>query len=72
MSPKNKVTSMCGHNIIGPYTVKNVIADVRKGKIKAEAAAKEMAESCLCGLFNPVRAALLIQNMAEVRAAVKK
>jgi len=67
-----EVTSMCGHNMIGPHTVKDVIADVRKGKIKVEAAAKEMAESCICGLFNPIRAALLIQNLAEVQNAAIK
>jgi len=59
-----EVTTMCGHGMVSPRLVESVVADVRAGKVTAQAAGRSLASRCTCGVFNPVRAAELIAAMA--------
>lgn len=59
------VTTMCGHHQISPALVEKKVQEVRKGRKSPEAAAKELALFCPCGIFNQVRAADLLEEQAK-------
>jgi hypothetical protein len=60
-----QVTTMCGHAQISASQVERRARDVRAGRMTAEEAALDLARPCVCGIFNPVRAAGLIEAMAS-------
>jgi len=64
-----QVTTMCGHGLIAPNTVKRVAREVRLGRVTSEGAAIHLARTCVCGVFNPVRAARLLQGIATQSGA---
>ena len=39
-----------------------ILEMLENGKITAEEAAQELSKPCVCGIFNPVRAARLLQE----------
>ncbi len=55
--------TMCGHGLVSGRLVKKMLEDIQKNKITAEKAAIELAKPCLCGIFNPHRAAKLLEKM---------
>ncbi|WP_371364016.1 hypothetical protein SRRS_49070 [Sporomusa rhizae] len=57
-----QVTSMCGHAMVAQGLVRRLIRQVKKGTITPEEAGVELAKPCRCGIFNPVRAATLIDE----------
>jgi hypothetical protein len=59
-----EVTTMCGHGLISANLVTSLVEDLKKGGTAAEAASKELAKQCACGILNPVRAAQLLEGMA--------
>jgi len=56
------ITTMCGHHMIPPKFVNQVMKRVQKGKLTPEEGAKKLAEFCYCGIFNHVRCADIIQK----------
>lgn len=56
----NDFTTMCGHGMISRYLVEWVIERVKKGKMTAKDGAVEIGKQCCCGIYNPDRAAKLI------------
>ncbi|MFZ7101436.1 MAG: hypothetical protein ACOWWO_02115 [Peptococcaceae bacterium] len=58
------ITTMCGHHIISPEIVQELLKKVRSGTKTAEEAAMELGKLCPCGLFNHVRGAQLLQELA--------
>jgi len=61
------ITTMCGHGLISKYLVMHQIEKIRKGETTVEEAARELAKQCVCGVFNPVRAAKLINEILKRR-----
>jgi hypothetical protein len=61
-----EITTMCGHHMVPSMLVKKVIEDVRCGKITAEMAGEKLARQCICGIFNPKRAARLINRFLNI------
>jgi len=60
------ITTMCGHHMIPPKFVNQVMKRVQKGKLTPEEGAKKMAEFCYCGIFNHIRCADIIhKNTAD-------
>jgi hypothetical protein len=62
-----KVSTMCGHGMVAFGLIKEAVADVKGGRSTPEEAARRLAEPCVCGIFNPVRAAELLRKMADQR-----
>ncbi|MDD2476467.1 MAG: hypothetical protein PHI32_11195 [Dysgonamonadaceae bacterium] len=63
-----EITTMCGHSMISPNSVKHLINRVKNGVISPEAAAKELARPCTCGIFNVDRASdLLSKHCCKVK-----
>ena len=60
-----EVTTMCGHAMVASNLVKSLADDLKAGQITADEAGKELAKQCACGIFNPARAAELLQGMAS-------
>jgi hypothetical protein len=61
-----QVTTMCGHGMVAASLVEHYARLVRLKRMTAEQAALEIARPCVCGVFNPVRAARLIEVAAQV------
>lgn len=55
-----EVTTMCGHSLVTAGLVGKMARDVHAGKISPEKAAEKLARNCVCGIFNPKRAARLL------------
>ncbi|MGB9757294.1 MAG: hypothetical protein ACPLZE_02285 [Candidatus Bipolaricaulaceae bacterium] len=56
------VTSMCGHHMIAAALVERLRERVRKGNLSPQEAAKRLACLYPCGIFNPVRAEILLRG----------
>jgi hypothetical protein len=59
-----EVSTMCGHGQVAFRLIEEAVEAVRRGRQTPEQAARQLAEPCVCGIFNPVRAAELIRKMA--------
>jgi hypothetical protein len=60
-----EITTMCGHSLVTAALTEKLATDLRKGKVTPEKAAEKLARNCLCGIFNPVRAAKLLSLIAK-------
>ncbi len=60
-----EMMTMCGHGMVPGQLVDHLVTKVREGRITAEEAAMRMTRLCICGVFNPDRAAKLIAAMAQ-------
>lgn len=60
-----QVTTMCGHGMVAANLVNDYVRKIKRGKLTPEEAAKNIAEPCVCGVFNTERAARILQLMAE-------
>jgi hypothetical protein len=58
-----QITTMCGHGMVAPNLVKNMIGKVKRGRLTPQEAAVELAKPCICGVFNTERASTLLQRM---------
>lgn len=63
-----EVTTMCGHGMVSAEWVRRKAQLVRRGNTTAEEAARDLARSCVCGVFNLDRAAKLLAAMAAESA----
>lgn len=61
-----EITTMCGHGMIATNLVKSIVENIKGGIKNSDDAAKELAQHCCCGIFNPTRAAKLLRAMAEL------
>jgi len=59
-----EITTMCGHAMVAPNLVNSLVADIKAGELGVEEAGKELAKQCECGIFNPDRAAKLLEALA--------
>jgi len=59
-----EISTMCGHGQIASQLIEEMAGQVRRGALTAEQAARKLAEPCVCGIFNPQRAAELLRLMA--------
>ncbi|MFH1640135.1 MAG: hypothetical protein ABIB93_07515 [Chloroflexota bacterium] len=57
------LTTMCGHGLIASNFAKKMIDRVKEGRITPEKAAGYMAKFCVCGAFNPSRAARVLREL---------
>jgi len=59
-----EVTTMCGHGLVSPNLVRDVVSRIRQGSVTSEEAGRRLARPCVCGIFNPVRAARCLEKLA--------
>ena len=70
-SDVREVTTMCGHGMVTAALVLDYVERIAKGRITSSTAAEKLASLCACGIFNPVRAKILLQQMAGVLSSDK-
>jgi hypothetical protein len=58
-----KVATMCGHGLVSYNLVRELADEVKKGRMTARKAGEMLAKPCICGIFNPERAAELIEEL---------
>jgi hypothetical protein len=58
-----KVATMCGHGLVSYNLVRELANEVKKGRLTARKAGEMLAKPCICGVFNPERAADLIEEL---------
>lgn len=51
-----EITTMCGHGMVSPYLVEEVITKVKSGEMSLHEGAVILSKPCLCGIFNTTRA----------------
>lgn len=61
-----QITTMCGHGMVSPNLVRDVIRKVKTNKIQAWNGSLVMAAPCTCGIYNPHRSEELINEMAPL------
>ena len=65
------ITTMCGHSLISPNLVQKLLEEAKEKGQSPEEISLRLAELCPCGVFNHVRAAKLIRNLALKNAEGK-
>lgn len=60
-----EISTMCGHGMVTAALILSLVEKIKQGVLTPEKAAEKLAEPCLCGIFNPRRAARLLRAMAE-------
>lgn len=59
------ISTMCGHGMLSFNLIKDLAEKIKKGLITSKQAAEKLASLCHCGVFNPVRAARIFDEMAK-------
>ena len=66
--PEAKVlmlSTMCGHGMVSHGLAKKMIDWVKEGRRTPEQAAGYLTRFCSCGVFNPARAARVLEQAAR-------
>ena len=61
--PVLEITTMCGHGMTSRYLVDDLVKKIEGGSLSIEKAAIELGQPCVCGLFNPKRAEMLLRKL---------
>lgn len=59
-----EIMTMCGHGMVPAALVDYLVGKVRKGELTPQEASLKMTRQCVCGAFNPERAAEIVAAMA--------
>jgi hypothetical protein len=62
--PVLEISTMCGHGMVTVGRIGQVAEEIKRGRLTAEEGAEELFKPCMCGIFNPHRAAKLLQALA--------
>lgn len=65
--PDNKtleIITQCGHALISPHLVKDIVEKIKRGKMTPEEGAQILIKPCVCGIGNPQRMEKLLGEMA--------
>jgi len=60
-----QIHTMCGHGMVAASLIEEVIGEVKQGKVTPEQGAEKLFRPCMCGIFNPHRAASLLRTMVK-------
>jgi hypothetical protein len=64
-TPIMELNTMCGHGMVAVKLIEKVVEDIRNKTITPEEGAEHLFKPCMCGIFNPHRAAELLKAMAS-------
>jgi hypothetical protein len=60
-----EIVTQCGHALISPHYVKQIVRKIRKGKMTSEEGARLLIKPCVCGIGNPQRIKTSLDLMAN-------
>ena len=68
LPPKHirEFTTMCGHGVVSPNLVLEIIRRVKTGKVSEWEGSLTLAEPCACAIFNPYRSVELLREKAPL------
>ena len=58
-----QLNTMCGHGMVAVGLIKEVIEDIKSENCTIEEGAERLFAPCMCGIFNPHRAALILKEL---------
>jgi hypothetical protein len=58
--------TMCGHGMVSPDLVRDVIRKVKTGKLSCWEGSLILAEPCTCGIYNPHRSEELLKELTPL------
>jgi hypothetical protein len=59
-------TTMCGHAMISPHLVEDVIRRVKAGKLDTWNGSITLAKPCACGIYNPYRSMEMLEDLSSL------
>ncbi len=59
--PVLEINTMCGHGMVTVGRINQIAEDIKAGRVTPEEGAEELFKPCMCGIFNPHRAAKLLR-----------
>ncbi len=59
-------TTMCGHGMVSPRLVRDVIRRIKTGKLDLWEGSVVLAGPCTCGIVNPYRSAEMLKDLTPV------
>ncbi len=59
-------TTMCGHGMVSPHLVRDVIRRVKRGKLDLWEGSLVLAGPCVCGIYNPCRSKELLNDLVPL------
>ncbi|MBW1698169.1 MAG: hypothetical protein JRH18_12420 [Deltaproteobacteria bacterium] len=60
-----QLNTMCGHGMVAVGLINEVINDIKTGDCTVQEGAERLFAPCMCGIFNPHRAALILKDLTE-------
>ncbi len=61
-------TTMCGHGMVSPQLVRDVLRRVKSGKLDTWEGSLVLAGPCICGIHNPYRSKELLEDLIPLYA----
>lgn len=61
-----EITSMCGHAMVPANLVEKMLREIKQGRKGYRQAAVELTKPCHCGVYNSVRAEMLLRRLAPL------
>ncbi len=58
-----EIVTQCGHALISPHLVKDIVKKIKRGKMTLEEGAGILIKPCVCGIGNPQRIEKLLGEM---------
>jgi len=65
-------TTMCGHGMVSPNLVRDVIRRVNSGKISPWEGSLVLAKPCACGIYNPHRSVELLESLTPLYTVARR
>lgn len=65
-------TTMCGHGMVSPMLVRDVIRRINSGKISPWDGSLVLAKPCACGIYNPHRSAELLEGLTPLYTVARR
>lgn len=65
-------TTMCGHGMISPALVKDVIRRIKTGKLDTWKGSLTLAKPCACGIYNPHRSRVFLEELTPLYTASRR
>lgn len=64
-------TTMCGHGMVSPGLVRDVIRRVKKGEINFGEGSIILASPCNCGIYNPERSVAMLKDLVPLYQRIR-
>jgi hypothetical protein len=59
-------TTMCGHGMVSPKLIRDVIRRIKAGKLDFWEGSIVLAGPCSCGIYNPARSQELLKDLVPL------